>query len=459
MVAERWLNLVRPQAPDFVPGPTRTSPLEFMREMSRDPLDFLTRMHKDHGDIVRLPFALARIYLITDPDLIGRILLNTEKTNRKSLGYRRLKLLLGDGLLTSYGDLWRTQRRLATPAFHQKAMHGFFDIIQEESLKLVEELNERIKTNPLVNMSDEMSRLTFTIIVRILFSINMQDKASVVKNALTELQHYSNLLFYSVFTPPLAIPTPSNRRATKAMKDLDQIVYQLIEEHRAHPDRYQDLLSHYLQSRDEETETGMNDKLLRDEVITLMLAGHETTAISLSFALDLLAKNPRPAELLAREHAALPSDTLTLADVPKLEYTQQVFSEAMRLYPAAWTVGREATEDITYQNYKFGRGSTFLCMQYLMHRHPKYWSNPTEFRPERFSAEESKGRHPFAYFPFGVGQRSCIGSNLARFEAQIILATLFRHFKMQPVAEARYQIKPLITLVMEPGLTLRLSRR
>jgi cytochrome P450 len=458
MLVEDWWNIIRPKAPDYVPGPAHYSPLQFMREMSRNPLDFLGRMQRQYGDVVHLPFSLARFYLVTDPDLIGRILLNTEKTNRKSIGYRRLKLLLGDGLLTSSGELWRTQRRLATPAFHQKAIHGFFDVIQEECLKLVEDLDARIKTNPLINISDEMSRLTFTIIVRILFSINMHDKAQVVKNALTELQHYSNILFYSFFTPPLAIPTPSNQRAKKAMKDLDQIVYQLIEEHRAHPGRYSDLLSHYLEVRDEETGRGMDDKLLRDEVITLMLAGHETTAISLSFAFELLARHPRPAGILANELKELPGSKLSLEHLQKLDYTQQVFSEAMRLYPAAWTVGREATEDISYQDYRFGRGSTFLCMQYLTHRHPKHWVSPEEFRPERFSVEESKGRHPFAYFPFGAGQRSCIGSNLARFEAHMILATLFRHFKMEPVEESRYTIKPLITLVVDPGITLRLSR-
>jgi cytochrome P450 len=427
--------------------------------MSRDPLGFLTLMQKQYGDVVRMPFAVAPIYLVTQPDLVGRILLNTEKTNRKSFGYWRLRLLLGDGLVTSSGDLWRTQRKLATPAFHQKAIHGFFQVMQEECLRLVEDLDRRIQTNPLVNISEEMSRLTFTIIVRMLFSINMHNRASEVQEDMRVLQDYAHVLFYSIWNLPLAVPTPSNVKAKKALQKLDQIVYQLIEEHRANPDRYQDLLSHYLKSVDEESGAGMTDKLLRDEVITLMLAGHETTAATLSFAFELLAKNSRCTDQLDREYAALPNADLSLSDLPKLEYTQQVFSEAMRLYPAAWAIGREATEDIEYQNYRFKKGSTFICAQYLTHRHPQYWTSPEEFRPERFSAEESKGRHPFAYYPFGAGQRSCIGSNLARFEAQIILATLLRHFKMEPVPEAPYKIKPLITLVVDPGITLRLSRR
>ncbi|WP_141731550.1 cytochrome P450 [Oligoflexus tunisiensis] len=459
MIADRLLNVVRPKTPDFVPGPRYYTPLKFLNEMNRDPLGFLTRMQKEYGDVVRMPFALAPIYLVTQPDLLGRILLNTEKNNRKSLGYRRLKPLLGEGLLTSGGDLWRTQRRLANPEFHQKAIHGFFDVVQEECLKLVEELDQRIKTNPLVNISDEMSRLTFTIIVRILFSINMHDRAQDVKQALRVLQDYAHFLFYSVWTLPMTVPTPGNLKAKKAIQDLDQIVYQIISEHRAHPDRYQDLLSQYLKSVDEESGTGMTDKLLRDEVTTLMLAGHETTAITLSYAFELLAKNPRCVENLNLEYAALPQSTLSMSDLPNLEYTQNVFSEAMRLYPAAWAIGREATEDIEFQDYRFASGSTFICVQYLTHRHPKYWPRPEVFRPERFSAEESKGRHPFAYFPFGAGQRSCIGSSLARFEAQIILATLMRHFKMEAVKDAPYTIKPLITLVADPGITLRLSRR
>jgi cytochrome P450 len=427
--------------------------------MSRDPLGFLTRMQKEYGDVVRMPFALAPIYLVTQPDLIGRVLVNTEKNNRKSFGYRRLKLLLGEGLVTSSGELWRTQRRLANPAFHQRAIHGFFQVIQEESLKLVEDLDRRIQTNPLVNMSDEMARLTFTIIVRILFSINMHDRAREVQDSLRILQDYAHVLFYNLLTVPLSIPTAGNQKVRRAMQNLDRIVYQLIEEHRAHPDRYQDLLSHYLQSVDEETGQGMSDKLLRDEVTTLMLAGHETTAATLSFAFELLAKNPRCLDILEREYAALRDTHLSLSDLGRLEYTQQVFHEAMRLYPAAWAIGRESTEDLEFQNYRFSKGSTFICAQYLTHRHPAHWKEPEAFRPERFAPEEAKGRHPFAYFPFGAGQRSCIGSNLAKFEGQIILATLLRHFKMEVVPEARYAIKPLITLVVDPGITLRLSRR
>lgn len=459
MIAASLLNLIRPKTPDFVPGPQRYAPLKFLKEMSRDPLVFLTLMQKEYGDVVRMPFAPAPIYLLTQPDLIGRILLNTEKTNRKSFGYRRLKLLLGDGLVTSSGELWRTQRKLATPAFHQKAIHGFFEVMQEECLKLVEDLDRRIRINPLINISEEMSRLTFTIIVRILFSINMQSRSREVQDAMRELQDFAHVLFYSVWRLPLSVPTPSNVKANRALKKLDQIVYQLIHEHRAHPDQYDDLLSHYLQSVDDESGAGMTDKLLRDEVITLMLAGHETTAATLSFAFELLAKNPRCLETLDREFATLPESTMKLSDLSRLDYTQQVFSEAMRLYPAAWAIGRESTEDIEFQDFRFKKGSTFICAQYLMHRHPKYWTEPESFRPERFAAEESKGRHPFAYFPFGAGQRSCIGSNLARLEAQVILSTLLRHFKMEPVPEAPYTIKPLITLVVDPGITLRLSRR
>jgi len=278
--------------------------------------------------------------LLTQPDLIGRVLLNTEKTNRKSFGYRRLKLLLGDGLVTSSGELWRTQRKLATPAFHQKAIHGFFEVMQDECLKLVEDLDRRIKINPLINISEEMSRLTFTIIVRILFSINMQSRSSEVQDAMRVLQDFAHVLFYSVWRLPLSVPTPSNVKANRALKKLDQIVYQLIHEHREHPDRYDDLLSHYLKSVDDESGTGMTDKLLRDEVITLMLAGHETTAATLSFAFELLAQNPRCLDHLDREFATLEGPQISLSELGKLDYTQQVFSEAMRLYPAAWAIRR-----------------------------------------------------------------------------------------------------------------------
>jgi cytochrome P450 len=289
--------------------------------------------------------------------------------------------------------------------------------------------------------------------------MDLSEKAHMVKTNLKIVQDYANYLFYAIAPIPMEFPLPKNIRARRALNKMNQLVFELIEEHKQHPDQYQDLLSAYLAAKDEDTGASMSEQLVRDEVMTLMLAGHDTTALSMSIAFEQIAKHPEIQAKLDEEFATLPGDSLTMADLKNLTYTNQVFSETMRLYPAAWAVGRELTQDLKYKDYEFTKGSTFIISQYLTHRHPKYWDRPDEFNPDRFSPEASKERHPFVYFPFGGGQRTCIGSNLAKLESQIIMPILLRRFRMESIQGYQYKIHPRISLVLDPGVRLKVTPR
>lgn len=441
---------------DTIPGPSG-SRLSWGRAMAKDALGYMETLQKQYGDIIKVPWVFPT-YQVSDPELIGKVLLGTEKTNQKSIAYRRLNLLLGQGLVTSGGELWKKQRRLSNPAFHTKVIEGLVPMMQAEAQSMVDQWEADLERNRDIDFSASMSKLTFQIIVRALFSTDLSQESNRINEALHEIQEYANYLFYAPVPLPLFIPTAKNRRAKQALRQMNEVVYRVIDEHRRHPDDYHDLLSIYLGARDEDTGQGMSDQLLRDEVITLMLAGHDTTATSLSMCFDLLSRHPKEQERVATEvRAALPPGKWQAEDVKKLSYTSGVFSEAMRLYPATWAIARELSEDLPIKNFVLPKGSTLLLAQYLTHRHPHYWDRPESFRPERFASETSEKHHPFAYFPFGGGQRTCIGSQLARLEAQIILATVLRRFEVSPLPGHVVRAVPRITLTFEPGVKLRLS--
>ncbi|MFW7378991.1 MAG: cytochrome P450 [Oligoflexus sp.] len=443
-----------------IPGPSTRSYFHFAKSMKQDPLGYMGQLMRDHGDIVQIPTPLILLVQVTDPELIGKVLVGTEKNNTRSIGYRRLQALLGEGLLTSSGEQWKIQRKLANPAFHHKKLADFFQTITAETQKMIDDWQVQLKKHPELDISQQMSRLTFTIIVKVLFSIDLSTQAEKVSEALAVLQEYANYLFYAISPLPLWVPTLSNMRAKKALQTLDQIVYQIIAEHKKAPDRYQDLLSAYLQAKDEETGQGMSDKLLRDEVITLMLAGHDTTASSISLCLYLLANHPEIQERLYQENQ-LVTQKLGLNDqsVQELNFQDQVFSETMRLYPAAWGLGRESTAEIRHQSYVFPKKTTFFLVQYLTHRNPRYWQDPDAFQPERFQAENVKQQQRFAYFPFGGGLHTCIGAGLARLESQIIISSLLQQFRFDPIPDHQFRIHPRISLTLNPGVKLRLSQR
>lgn len=441
-----------------IPGPRKLPDfLTFTNRMSEDALGYTGDLVKNYGELVKLPIPVLPLVMVSAPELVGKVLLATEKTNRKSIAYKRLHSLLGDGLLTAGGELWKKQRKLSNPAFHQKVIESFFNEISTQTHQLCEQWNEQIKKDPEIDISLAMTRITFTVIVKVLFSLDASQEATKVKEALAVIQDYSNYLFYSAMPLPLSVPTPKHLKVRKAIEVMDEIVYRIIKEHRDNPDKYNDLLSVYLDTKDEDTGEGMSDKQLRDEVITLALAGHDTTAATLSLTFDQLSHNQLVAQKLSEELKQ--ADLSTYESCKNLAYANQTFSETMRLYPAAWAVGRELSQDLEWNDILLPKGTTLMLTQYHTHRNPKHWQDPEAYQPERFDPELTKKRHPFAYFPFGGGQRTCIGSNLARLESQVILPNLWKAFDMEQIPGRSYKLRPLISMVVEPGIKLRVSRR
>lgn len=430
-----------------VPGPSLIHAASFGRRMIADPIAYVQEMQATFGDIVRLPFPVTLLFQVTDPELVGKLLLGTEKTNMKSIAYRRLKPILGEGLITSTGDKWKVQRKLANPAFHKKAIDALLPMIREEAMRMADDWERRLERDPDLDISHEMMKLSFRIIARALFSADLSDKADLVRESLHVLQHHANYLFYSFLPVLSALPTPYYRRVGHALESVDNVIRELIEDHRQ--GSYDDLLSAFINARDEITGEAMSDRQIRDEVVTLMYAGHDTTAFTLAMILDLLAKHPDEMSRLRDELEASP-------EPEAISYVNLVMSEAMRLFPAAWTVSRELTETMTYKSYTFPKGSCFIMPQYLLHRHPAYWEKPNEFIPERF---RENPRHPFAYFPFGGGQRSCIGSNMTKLEIQTILPILMQRFEFEAIDGWGVKVGAKITLIFEKGVKLRIKKR
>ena len=412
-------------------------------------LDFFTQCARTHGDVVKLRFAHRPIYLVSHPDIIEEILVTHTKHLIKHFALRLNPLVLGNGLLTSEGDFWLRQRRLIQPVFVRTRIVGYGAAMVTAS----ERLMAGWKPGEPCDMMTEMMRVTLEIAAKVLFDAEVGGEAHAVAHALEVMQQNFLDRFNSLVPLPLWVPTPGNFRIRRAIKDLDAILYRIIRERREQKTDRGDLLSLLLHARDEDDGRGMTDRQVRDEAMTLFLAGHETTALTLSWAWYLLAQHPEVEQKLWAElDAVLGGRTPTVDDWPKLKYAEMIGLESMRLYPPAYVIGREATADCVVGGYHVPRGTTLLMPQWVVHRDPRFWDEPEKFRPERWGEERIKSLPKFAYFPFGGGPRMCIGQQFAMMEMVLILATIAQkfRFRMQPGATVTPQA--LFTLRPVPGI-------
>jgi len=375
---------------------------------------------------------------------------------RKGRALQRAKRLLGEGLLTSEGEFHRRQRRLAQPAFHRRRVNSYARVMVEYA----EAASARWRDGQELDISDEMMRLTLAVVGKTLFDADVESDADEVGSALTEVMNLFGYLMLPFSELLEKLPLPPRRRFLRARARLDAVIYRIIEERRRSGVDRGDLLSTLLHAVDEEGDrTGMTDEQLRDEVMTIFLAGHETT---LTWAWFLLAQNP---EAEARLHEEL--DAVLAAgrppepeDVPALRYTEMVVAETMRLYPPAWALGRLALEDYEVRGYLIPRGALVLVSQYVIHRDPRFFPDPERFDPARWTPEAKSARPQFAYFPFGGGPRRCVGEGFAWTEAVLILAALARRWRPRLLPGRRVETQPRITLRPgEGGVPVRLERR
>ncbi|HXI75773.1 MAG TPA: cytochrome P450 [Steroidobacteraceae bacterium] len=420
------------------PGPTEG----FDLGGSDESLARLRRYFKEYGDLYRV-FAPGRgvyNYVINHPDDIKRVLLSNHRNYTKGEGMDRVKILLGNGIMTSEGDFWRRQRRMMQPSFHRRVIDQFSLLIRDVNDKFAARWADKAARGEAINMSDDASELTLEIVLCSIFGSDL---------ARLEAQFGAN---------PFEVVAKEQNRDLKfafRFRSLTKLVAELINRRRLAPAEHFDFLSMLMATRDRESGAAMSDKELIDEVLTLIVAGHETTAAALTWTWYLVSQHPETAERLQAEaDRTAAGQTLGLDAAEALQFTHQVLQESLRLYPPGWLITRRTLEADELGGFPIAPRTDVFISPYMLHRHPAYWSDPEEFRPERFAGADAEERHRFSYIPFAVGPRHCIGENIAMFEMLVHVHAMSRRFRLtrasnEPIElEAQINLRPRSNLMM-----------
>jgi cytochrome P450 len=426
----------------------------------KHPITKLFEINRVCGDVSRLRFPMRpyTAHLLCHPDHVRHVLVDNAKNySKKTRGYDKLRGILGSGLVTSDGDFWKRQRRIANPAFHRERIAHFADVMVRCATDMLDEWDRRIAKGEPFDVSREMMRVTLRVIGLTMLSAEVDARSSIVGEAIDEVLHVTIDRVQSMLSWPEWVPVPVNRRYDRARNALYGVVNELITTRRRTGEQKDDLLSMLMSARDPQTGEEMSDVQLRDEVMTVFLAGHETTANALTWTLYFLSLYPDVARRVRREvHEALGDDPPKLEDLPKLVYTEKVIKESMRLRPPVWFLTRSAIEDDVIGGYPIPKGSWIFLSTYLTHRHPDFWPNPEGFDPERFTPEREAERPKGAYMPFLLGPRKCIGESFATMEARLILAAIVQRTRLDLMPGRAVELDPTVTLRPKGGLWMTL---
>lgn len=431
-------------------APSAGPALNSLFALAKDPLGLAERATREAGDIVRFQLGPQVIHLLNHPDYATQVLKrNRDNYDKASRSTRYISRVCGDSLLCSNGEFWKRQRQFMQSSFHGDQVRGYVELMSVACQQLLDEW-ERGPEMTMREVSSEMMRLTYTIVARALFGADLSDNAVRIKPSIRYLLDRTFKALQRVINAPGWIPTPGNRRFAKALREMDEVVYDIIDNHQPSDD----LLTTMLEARDPESGEGLTRKQVRNETITLLISGHETTANALSWTFHLLSKHPEFQEQ-AREEVAnvLGGRSPTLTDISNLNFVTQVIRESMRLYPPIWLMERHVINDDTINGFHIPQNSSVVVCQWTMHRHPKFWDEPEAFRPSRFDGAPTP-----AYLPFGAGPRFCIGNEFALLEAKIITAMILQRYRIKPVEGARIEPFPGITLPPRHGMPLQLER-
>ncbi len=425
-------------------------------QLQADPLGVMERATLEFGPVAQLKLPTTVGHVLGTPKLAHHVLVaNVKNYAKQTLGYKALRLALGNGLVTSEGDFWKRQRRIAQPAFHRERLANFGVIMT----RAADEMVDRWPMGEPFDFAHEMMRVTMRIVGEALLSADVTGTSGEVGEALTDALEALIHRTLHPLSPPMWLPTPRNLRFKKALAKLDGVVLGIIDERRRNPGRHDDLLAMLMESKDPETGQGMTDAQLRDEVMTIFLAGHETTANNLAWTAVLLGQNPAVERRLVQEideqlHGALPA----MESVGRLPFATNVVKESLRLYPPVWVLARKVLEDDTVDGWFFPKGSMVFVSPWALHRLPEYWEAPLAFDPDRWSQEDPRRQHG-SYLPFSMGQRKCIGDMFAMVEAQLILTTILQRVKLSLVPGQKFETEPVITLRPRGGVRVVATRR
>ena len=438
------------------PGPKPHFPIGNMPLASADPLAVFLGWAREFGDIFYYHAAWIHVYFLNHPDLIEAVLVRNYQNFLKDHVVRKSRWFFGDGLLTNEGESWLRQRRLSQPAFHRERIASYAKIMTGYAEQMLASWDS--KDGETCDIHQEMMQLTLRIVVRALFNVESEEigEISAAMNVLMR-----NSVGLRLLLPPFAryLPTPAMIEFRRSVRQLDKTVYGIITHRREAESDSGDLLSILMQARDEDG-SRMTDKQLRDEVLTFLLAGHETTALALSWTWYLLGQNPETEKNLHQElDRVLDGREPTFADLPALSYAERVIKESLRLYPPAWGLARTVIKEFQLAGYRIPAGANVVMSTWVMHHDPRYFPEPEKFDPDRWVPEKAQKLPKFAYLPFGGGPRQCIGASFAMMEATLLLATIAQRFQFR--AEAGHVVTPTPSFTLRPkqGIRMRIEER
>jgi cytochrome P450 len=437
------------------PGPRGTFLIGSARDFASDRLRFMMDSLHQYGDIVHLRLFNRHAYIINDPDLVRFVLVEYPQYFHKTPLFKQtVRDVIGSGLLTSEDKLHKRQRKLAQPAFHHQRINAYGDVMVQYTLRMLNQWRDGMT----LDVHEAMMHLTMEIVAKTLFDADVSEDAQAIGDAITSGLHIVSRRLNLPINIPSWIPTAGNRASQRNLHVLNSAIKRIIDSHRASGEDRGDLLSMLMLAEDEDGQR-MSDQQLRDEAMTIFIAGHETTANALSWSLYLLAQHAEVAAHLHDEVATLNGIPPTVHDLARLPYTDMIIKEVMRLYPPAWIVPRIAIADFEMGGYPIRKESLIFTSPYAMHRHPRYYESPDRFVPERWTAEMEKSLPKYAYFPFGGGPRVCIGNGFAMMEARLILATIAQHWQLSLVPGQTIVPEPVITLRPRDGIAMTLQEQ
>ncbi len=424
-----------------------------------DSLNFTMRNLKEVGDFYYSNMMMRNYYITSNPEAIHHVLVTNHRNYIKSPAYQQLKMVIGNGLVTSEGEFWRKQRRLVQPAFYKKQLVELYNVMQEEVQAYETGLRNRIQKEGTVDLSVEMTKITADIVCRTLFTSDNSSDQQTLYQAIGAAQEFVVFCMQNPHLVPLTYINGKRRKFYKNKAFLDQTIYALIEERRKSKQDIPDLLGMLMNVEDADTGEVMSNQQLRDEVMTMYIAGQETSANALSWTLYLLAKHPEVLEKMRAEVQLVLGNNRTPAfqELMRLQYTRQVLEESMRLYPPVWSMGRENLEADNIIGYDIPKGSIIFISNYTLQRDPKYWEDPEKFDPDRFHLERLKPLFRQHYLPFGAGPRMCIGKHFAMMEMQLILSVLVNNFNFELIQDQEIIPQALVTLKPKFGIKMKLK--